>query len=651
MKTAPRGLLWFAVIALALLTACGGGGSSSDSLPPPPPQTQPPVITTASPLPGTLQGHSYSATLTATGGRAPYHWSIGDIDAFHLMNIAGLSFDANTGVLSGTPTFVGTGSFLATVTDSSSPAQTATKGFTFLVSTPLVVPGTQNTGALQFNQSLITLTGVSGGVSPFNYLFDRACLPPGMKSHVTTRANDTATIFTIDGTPFTAGTYTCRITIQDAFTPPEVGAVLMTIVVIPPPLSASQSLPTRLLLNRPFSGGIVAVGGVQPYSFALLTAGSLPTGLALDVNSGQVSGTPTILGFFSSSVQITDSSTPPQTVNVNAGITIVSPLGRNDSPATATAIGNGSISASISPYIDPPNGTPAPGDHDYYKLVSLGGATVHVETSANRPNPDNPLDTVIEIVDGNGRQLSTCRQPGDTSTNFSSACVNDDISSTVLDSALDFQVQGATNVGNAFYVHVLDWRGDARPDMTYSLDVSGVNTPLAIATAPPPGNRGFGYFFNLLRAGGTQPISWSAIAGALPPGLSVLSSGSIEGLLTTDGTYSFTVQAIDSGNPPQTATAEETILVVEPAQITVPSPLPDACLNQPYTFTMQESGGAPPFRWGLFGAWPGLSFNGTTGVLSGAPTASGTFTPSLRLDDATGLTQATFLTLTIKSCP
>jgi hypothetical protein len=644
MKSLPRGLPLLVLVAVIFMfmVACGGGGGGSSQ----PTQPRPVTITTLSVLPGTLQGHGYSTTLRATGGQGGYHWSIAPQSATALF-VDGLSIDANTGVLSGTVGFAGTAGFIATVMDSATSPQLATKSFTITASTPLTVPPTQTVTARQYSSSTMATVNFSGGVEPLTWSLQPFCLPPGMKSNVGIVPVSPYSAI-IAGTPYTVGTFPCTVTIQDSFSPPEVVSQVLTINVLPPPLSApSYSLPVRLLLNRPFSGRIVAVGGVQPYSFALLTAGSLPTGLALDVNSGQVRGTPTILGYFDSTVQITDSSTPPQKVIAYAGMTIASPLGRNDSPATATAISNGTFSASISPYIDPPNGTPAAGDNDYYKLVSLGGATVHVETRTTSIT----TDTVVEIVDGNGHQLNTCRQPGDTSTNFSSACINDDISSTVLSSALDFRVQGATNVGNPFYVHVLDWRGDARPDMTYALDVSGVNTPLTIVTALLPANRGSSYGFNLLRAGGTQPISWSVIAGTLPPGLNVLSSGTFDGVLTTDGTYSFTVQAIDSGNPPQTATAQETILVVEPSQITIPSPLPDACLNQPYIFTMQESGGAPPFGWGLSGGWPGLGLNGTTGVFSGVPTASGTFTTVLQLDDATGRMLSTLLTLTIKSCP
>ena len=45
------------------------------------------------------------------------------------------------------------------------------------------------------------------------------------------------------------------------------------------------------------------------------------------------------------------------------------------------------------------------------------------------------------------------------------------------------------------YIHVLDWRGDARPDMLYFLNVSGVIEPLTMSptTLGLGATRGAGY--------------------------------------------------------------------------------------------------------------------------------------------------------------
>jgi hypothetical protein len=409
------------------------------------------------------------------------------------------------------------------------------------------------------------------------------------------------------------------------------------------------------VLNQPFSGRIAVVGGTPPYSFA--TFGELPAGLgAIDTNTGMVSGMPTTANAYQFTVLVKDSSSPPQSASQAFVMTVMPPV-RNDTPATATSIpGNITVAGSISPYIDPPNDAPLAADTDYYKLVSFPGATVHVETTAKRTNSSNPLDTVIEIVDGNGIRLNNCRQPGDTSSTFTSSCINDDISDNphVQDSALDFQVPGSNNSPTTFYVHVFDFRGDARPDMTYLLQVSGAMMPLTVAPSTlRPAARGNPYGGNVISQNGTGAVTWSLAPGSnLPPGLTLDNNGFVHGTPSTDGTFSFAVQVTDSGSPAQTATGQETIQVVEPITITSPATLPDACVNQPYIFVAQRTGGVPPTGWGLNNLpFAGLLLNFSSGVLSGTPTVTGTFTGTLSTSDATQTNASQQITLTVKQCP
>jgi hypothetical protein len=81
-------------------------------------------------LPIGTVGVSYEVTLTATGGTAPYVWSIVSSNL-----PAGLTFDVTTGKLSGTPTVAGTSYALSVkVVDSSSPVQKfATKSYTLTI--------------------------------------------------------------------------------------------------------------------------------------------------------------------------------------------------------------------------------------------------------------------------------------------------------------------------------------------------------------------------------------------------------------------------------------------------------------------------------------------------------------------------------------
>ena len=639
--------LWYGsslLLLLLLMPACGGGGGGSgenfQTSPPPPALT----ITNDSILPGTLQNRPYSVTLQAINGVGALTWSIAPVAPTALF-VDGLAIDPGTGVLSGTANFLGTAGFVATVKDSASPPNTATKGFTVTASLPLQAPASQTFTLGQFADNFALFVNSSDGVQPLTFRVSGGTFPEGLKLNGHTGQ--------IGGGALSLGTFVCTITIQDSYNPPEVVSTQVTFQVSAPQLSLADSVPQQILLNRPFNGRVIALGGVPPYRFAV-SSGALPSGLsAIDRSSGEFNGTPTTLGGYSFDVSVTDSSTTPQSVTGSFFMDVKKPLGRNDSIGTATLIDNGSFSASISPYIDPPDGAPLPADNDYYKLISLSGATVHLETFAQRAGVTGALDTVLEVLDGSGTRAATCRLPDDTSTKFASSCIHDDISSDLLDSALDFKVPGSGNTATTFYVHVLDWRGDARPDMLYGLQVFGLIAPMSIQTTSVlPAARSLSYSQPLTAINSIGAVSWSIPSGSLPPGLMLNSSGMITGTATTDGTYSFSVKATDSGNPPQTATAPVVIKVVEPVQITSPATWPDACVNKPYTFAIQTLGGIAPFGWSFISNnWLGLFMDQSTGVFTGTPLVTGAFHGTVGVNDATTHGVSQQIAVTVKQCP
>lgn len=583
------------------------------------------------------QNHTYSDSFTAVNGTAPLLWSLSGALP------AGLTLDASTGQVSGTPTAWGGYPYTVTVTDSSAPPATDSGQGNLTVAQPLQIVGTLNPAYI--GQSYTSYLTAVGGYYPYTWGVSSGSLPPGLTLYPAGF---------ITGTPTQLGSYGFGLQVSDSATPPYVTTQAVTLNVTPTPVSVLGNPLSPAPVNVLYHSQIPISGGTPPYVLAV-TSGSMPPGLTFDGTTGSIDGTPTQIGTFNFTVTGTDSSQPQQSGTANDFIQIRKALGRNDSIATATPLGNSAnvnipVVLSISPYIDPINAaTPNP-DTDYYRLVASAGSIVHVETFAQRSWGVDTLDSVIELLDANGTQLQTCVQP-----TYTASCLNDDIDATTLDSALDLKVPGVTGTQMTFYAHVFDWRGDARPDMQYYLNVSGVVEPLKIATSLATGaTRGVSFQQQMASTGGAGNVTWSVTSGTLPTGWTLTAAGLLSGVATTDGTYSFTIQAQDSANPPQNAQAQYTLLIAEPVVITSSPTFPNACANQPYSFTVQTSGGVPPIYFSFSSnSWVAINLNTSTGTFSGTTNVTGTFTGMLGAGDSaqppSGSSQT--VTLTVVNCP
>jgi len=583
------------------------------------------------------QNQVYSDSFAAVNGSLPLRWSIsGNFPA-------GLSLDPASGQVSGTPGDFGSFVYSVTVNDSSSAVQSDSGQGILNIAEQMQIIGSLAPAYIgqPYNSGFSTI----GGSYPYTWTLVSGSLPPGLAL---------APAGNLVGIPTQLGSSTFVLQVTDSGVPPYILTKQVALSVVPTLLSVLGNPLSPAPVNVLYHSQIPASGGTPPYSWSI-SSGQLPPGLNLDQATGYIDGTPTQVGTFNFVAMGTDSGNPVQTATANTFIQIRKGLGRNDSIATATPLGNSAslqlpIPLSISPYLDPINAlTPNP-DTDFYKLVANGGGLVHTETFAQRSWGADTLDSVIEILDGSGQRMLSCGQPA-----YVSPCLNDNLDSTTLDSALDFKVPGASSTQTTFYLHVFDWRGDARPDMQYYLNISGVIEPLTIATTLGIGaTRGVSYQQQFTSKGGSGNVTWSIDGGSLPPGWTLSSSGLLSGVATTDGFYTFAVKAADSGNPPQTGRTQYMVQIAEPLVITSPATWPNACANKPYSFTITTSGGVPPIHFGFISpSWVSINLDTSTGIFSGTTSVTGTFTGTVGAGDSavpqSGQSQT--VTLTIVNCP
>jgi hypothetical protein len=157
--------------------------------------------------------------------------------------------------------------------------------------------------------------------------------------------------------------------------------------------------------------------------------------------------------------------------------------------------------------------------------------------------------------------------------------------------------------------------------------LSVATTPLAYGAIGAPYQQAF------TALGGNPPYTWSAVS-ALPTGLTMSEAGVLSGTPTFSSNSVVTIRVTDSAN--HATNFSFNLSIVTGVTSTSPATLPAAPLNLPYSYTFAAVGGNPPYTWQYAaGNLPtGLTL-ATTGVLSGTPTAAGTYTFTVVLRDST----------------
>jgi hypothetical protein len=317
-----------------------------------------PLINSGPPPNGQV-GVPYVFSITATGGTAPLTYSTNPTCPGAACWLPpGLSINGSTGVVSGTPTTAGLYSGQFQVTDAV--GNFSAVNVAIQITSPLsITPGAFPNGQVGVAYTTSPMPTATGGVPPYSW-----AIVVGSLTGTGLSLNGTTGV--ISGSP--TSTMLLNLTMQVSDSAKNTATQANTINI--QNITISSSAPPngfQSVAYGPFQ--FTASGGTTPYTWALASGSTpLPNGLSLS-SAGVLSGTPTTLGTFTPTIQVTDSSSPNKLV-ATAQYTIV--ISAAPSPLTVTNN-------------PPPNGTV--GTAYTFTLTATGGTPPYTWTLNSGANP------------------------------------------------------------------------------------------------------------------------------------------------------------------------------------------------------------------------------------------------------------------------
>ena len=297
-----RALVGFlALLGPGLLLGCSQVGSSG---------TAAPLAITTDALPNGQVNMAYSSTLSAAGGTVPYTW---ELTSGVLPD--GLTLNATTGQITGTPTTSVSGASLAfSVKDSASPAHSSSANLSLTVLSNGLTVTTASLPDGQVGSSYSATLSAAGGAPPYTWTLTGGTLPAGLQL-------DGATGL-ISGVPTASSSAApLSFSVSDSANPAASVTVSLQLTITTVPLIiTTTSLPDGQT-GTPYSATLSSSGGTGTITWTL-TAGTLPPGLQLNATTGALSGTPTTVVAAALTFTATDSGSPAQTQSAALTLTI-----------------------------------------------------------------------------------------------------------------------------------------------------------------------------------------------------------------------------------------------------------------------------------------------------------------------------------------
>lgn len=568
-----------------------------------------PITVNPASLPAMSAGTPFSQTLSSAGGLAPYTYSLqgGTLPV-------GLTL-SSAGVVSGTPTERGGYGFTVRSTDATAPtAQFTDKGYSGTVNpAPLSITPASATAiqSVPFSQTL----AISGGVAPHSCLLESGTFPAGISI---------SSACVISGTTAAApGGYPVTIRVTDSSTGVgshfELESFTLTV----------SSLPSLTINNVTANEGNA---GITNFGFTVsLSAPAGPGGVTFDIATAN--------GTATASVDYVASSLTSQTI----------PAG--SSTYFFTVLGNGDL-------LNEPTET------FFVNVTNVVNATVVDGQGVGTITNDDPLPSLsiddVAVVEGNSGTVNAVFTVTLNAASGQTVGVNYATADGAATQPADYTSTSGTltfTPGQTTRTITVPVIGDTVPEANESfvVNLSGAtnatisdnqgqgtitNDDVPVSVSPgslPGGTVAAAYSQTFTGSGGTGPYTFAVTAGTLPVNMMVSSGGVLSGTPTGGGSFNFTITATDSSASPGPYAGSQayTLAIASPTVVLAPTTVPDGTRTVAYSTTLTASGGTAPYSYAVTaGALPGGLTLTTGGVLSGTPTATGSFNFSVTATDS-----------------
>ena len=401
-----------------------------------------PVLSFPAPPTGEISA-AYSDTLTASGGAAPYVWSVssGSLPT-------GITLDASTGALSGTPSAAGVSGFTAMVTDAEK--RTATEAASIIV---VAAPGLSfpPPAAGEVGVPYRDTLAVSGGTGPFAWSVSPGSLPAGITLNASSGG--------LSGTPTAVGNSAFTVRVSDA--DGEVATEAVTLAIGADPLVIAASAGTSPAAPRGTVDFTITVSntGTTPFTGATFTdaLARVLDGATYNADATATAGT---VSFDSPNLTWTGNLAAGAAATITFSVTVRNPAaGRGVLSAVITSATPGSNCRATG--TDPRCTIAVP-----IVVVPISGLTIVKTASSATAAPGHTVTYTITVTNSG-------------QTPYSGAAFTDALGGVLDDATYDagaFATAGTVT----FASPTLNWTGDLAPGaavtITYSVTMNNPDT-------------------------------------------------------------------------------------------------------------------------------------------------------------------------------